>query len=146
MDNHSPEDVSYEVERFTWNWDEGKLEGHQLAPIPKDTVLRIVDTTLGDGEQTAGIVFRNSEKVEIAKLLDAAGIYQIEAGVPAMGGEEKEAIKAVVEAGLSASVMSWNRAVVSDIQHSIDCGVDAVCISVSVSDVHIQHKLGKTRE
>lgn len=146
MHHHGPEDVSYEIERFAWDGDESKLEGHQLAPIPKDTVIRIVDTTLRDGEQTAGVVFSNNEKVEIAGLLDEAGVYQIEAGVPAMGGDEKEAIKAVVNARLSASIMGWNRAVVSDIQHSIECGLDAVCISISVSDIHIQRKLGKTRE
>lgn len=146
MHHVNPEDVSYEIERFTWEWDEGPLQGRQLAPIPKDTVVRIVDTTLRDGEQTAGVVFSNREKVEIAKLLSDAGVYQIEAGVPAMGGDEKEAISEVVKADVSASIMGWNRAVVSDIQASIDCGLDAVCISVSVSDIHIERKLGKTRE
>ena len=146
MHHFDPEDVTYEFERFAWDWDESKLEGHQIAPVPKDTVVRMVDTTLRDGEQTAGVVFSNREKLEIAKLLDAARVHQIEAGVPAMGGDEKEAIRAIAHAGLSASVMGWNRAVISDIQHSIDCGLDAVCISISVSDIHIEHKLRKSRE
>lgn len=42
--------------------------------------------------------------------------------------------------------MAWNRAVISDIENSIDCGVDAVAISISVSDIHIQHKLKTSRE
>ena len=42
--------------------------------------------------------------------------------------------------------MAWNRAVISDIEESIDCGVDAVAISVSVSDIHIKHKLRTSRE
>ena len=53
----------------------------------------IVDTTLRDGEQTAGVVFANEEKVQIAKMLAELGVYQIEAGIPTMGGDEKEAIK-----------------------------------------------------
>ncbi len=106
----------------------------------------IVDTTLRDGEQTAGVVFANKEKVRIAKLLDEIGVHQIEAGVPVMGGDEKEAVKAICHAGLKASIMGWNRPVLKDIEASLDCGVDAVAISISSSDIHIKHKLGTSRE
>lgn len=108
--------------------------------------VTIVDTTLRDGEQTAGVVFSNHEKFRIAKMLDEVGVHQIEAGIPVMGGDEKKVIKEIVDAGLKASIMGWNRAVISDIKHSLDCGVDAVAISISTSDIHIQHKLRSTRE
>lgn len=42
--------------------------------------------------------------------------------------------------------MGWNRAVIADVQHSIDCGCDAVAVSISTSDIHIQNKLKSTRE
>ncbi|MDD3840175.1 MAG: homocitrate synthase [Clostridia bacterium] len=113
--------------------------------MEKDKV-HIVDTTLRDGEQTAGVVFANSEKIRIAKLLDEVGVDQMEVGIPVMGGEEKKAIKAIVKANLNASIMAWNRAVIKDIQESIDCGVDAVAISISTSDIHIKYKLQKSRE
>jgi len=106
----------------------------------------IDDTTLRDGEQTAGVVFANSEKIQIAKMLAEIGVHQIEAGIPAMGGDEKEAIKDIVDLGLPCSILGWNRAVISDVQHSLDCGVDAVAISISVSDIHIKHKLRKDRQ
>jgi len=108
--------------------------------------VKIVDTTLRDGEQTAGVVFANEEKVRIAKLLDKVGVDQIEAGVPVMGGDEREAIEKIVAADLEASIMGWNRAVVSDVKSSIDCGVDAVAVSVSTSDIHIDKKLNESRE
>jgi len=106
----------------------------------------IDDTTLRDGEQTAGVVFANEEKIRIAKMLAQLGVHQIEVGIPAMGGDEKEAITQIASLGLPTSILAWNRAVQADIQHSIDCGVDAVAISISSSDTHIKHKLGKTRE
>lgn len=108
--------------------------------------IHIVDTTLRDGEQTAGVVFANREKITIAKMLDEVGVDQIEAGIPVMGGDEKETLKAIVNLGLNASIMAWNRAVVNDIKHSIECGVDAVAISISSSDIHIEHKLRTSRE
>lgn len=106
----------------------------------------ICDTTLRDGEQTAGVVFSNHEKLRIAKMLADIGVHQIEAGIPVMGGDEKEVIKQIVDAGLNASIMGWNRAVIDDIKHSLDCGVDAVAISISTSDIHIEHKLHSTRD
>lgn len=115
-------------------------------PGYKRDKIYIVDTTLRDGEQTAGVVFANSEKLQIAKMLDELGVDQIEVGIPTMGGDEEEAIRSIVKANLKASIMAWNRAVVEDVQHSIDCGVDAVAISISTSDIHIQYKLQKSRE
>lgn len=112
----------------------------------KNSEIKIVDTTLRDGEQTAGVVFANKEKVQIAKLLDQIGVHQLEVGVPVMGGDEKKAIKDIVKSRLKASIMAWNRAVVADIQQSIDCGVDAVAISISTSDIHIKYKLQTSRE
>lgn len=111
----------------------------------KESKIKIDDTTLRDGEQTAGVVFTNEEKIKIAKMLTEVGVHQIEVGVPAMGGDEKEVIKKIVSLNLPCSILAWNRAEISDIKHSLDCGVDAVAISISASDIHIEHKLGKGR-
>jgi len=108
--------------------------------------IKIVDTTLRDGEQTAGVVFANREKLRIAKFLDEIGVHQIEAGIPVMGGDEAEAVKEICRAGLKASIMGWNRPVIKDIEASLACGVDAVAISISVSDIHIKYKLQTSRE
>lgn len=111
-----------------------------------DKKLYIVDTTLRDGEQTAGVVFANREKIQIARMLDEIGVDEIEAGIPVMGGDEKEAITAIARLGLKARIMAWNRAVISDIQESLKCGVGAVAISIATSDMHIKDKLHSTRE
>jgi homocitrate synthase NifV len=113
--------------------------------LEPDAKIKVVDTTLRDGEQTAGVVFANEEKVKIAQYLDKIGVDQIEAGIPVMGGFEKECIKQIVNLGLKSSIMAWNRAVIADIKQSLECGVDAVAISVSTSDIHIEHKLQTTR-
>lgn len=105
-----------------------------------------VDTTLRDGEQTAGVVFAREEKIMIAKLLDMMGVDQIEAGIPAMGAEEEETLRQIAKLGLKASIMAWNRAVIDDIAKSIRCGVDAIAISIAVSDLHIKYKLRSSRE
>ena len=118
-----------------------------ITNVDGDKKIYIVDTTLRDGEQTAGVVFANEEKVIIADMLSDLGVDQLEVGIPTMGGDEKEASTRIVQRNNGKkSILAWNRAVISDIEQSIDCGVDAVAISVSVSDIHIKHKLKTSRE
>jgi homocitrate synthase NifV len=116
-----------------------------IESVSHDIDIKFDDTTLRDGEQTAGVVFTNEEKVKIAKMLDSLGVDQIEAGIPVMGGDEREVIEQIAHLGLKASILGWNRAAIPDIQTSIDCGVDAVAISLATSDIHIKTKLQKDR-
>ena len=82
--------------------------------------INIVDTTLRDGNGRPEW-FRQCRKNRIARFLDSIGVDQIEAGIPVMGGFEKSASK-IVDLGLKASIMAWNRAVISDIKESLCCG------------------------
>ncbi len=107
--------------------------------------LQIIDTTLRDGEQSAGIVFSTEERLHIVTDLHAAGITEIEVGTPAMGKEEQETLRNLLALPLAAMLIAWNRAEITDIQASIDCGFSCVHISLPVSDLHIMHKLRKDR-
>lgn len=107
--------------------------------------IEIVDTTLRDGEQSPGIVFSAQDKLNIATALNEAGVTWIEAGVPAMGEEEQEAMKMILSAPLEAKIVAWNRASADDILSSVSCGFSFLHISVPVSDLHIEQKLKKSR-
>lgn len=115
-----------------------------MATTDRQQII-IDDTTLRDGEQTAGVVFSLEEKKRIARTLDEIGVGELECGIPAMGREEQAAVRALVDLGLNARLITWNRAVISDIKASINAGVQAVDISLSVSDIHILKKLRKSR-
>lgn len=108
-------------------------------------MYKIVDTTLRDGEQMAGVELGFDDKIEFAKIIDSKDVYQIEAGTPAMGGDEKKSIEQLMNLGLKSKVSAWNRMNISDINHSIDCKVDIVHISVPISDIQIKWKLGRDR-
>jgi len=106
----------------------------------------ILDSTLRDGEQMAGVCFTREQKLKIAALLDEAGVHQIEAGIPAASKQEKEIIMQIMENRKKAVISVWGRLVPSDIEHAADCKPDIIHISVPVSDTHIYTKLKKNRD
>jgi homocitrate synthase NifV len=107
--------------------------------------LTINDTTLRDGEQTAGVAFTLQERMRIAHSLDEAGVAELEVGIPAMGRREQEEIMAIAGLGLSARLIVWCRMLEEDLQAAASCGVKTVNLSISVSDQQIGSKLGKDR-
>lgn len=108
--------------------------------------IKILDTTLRDGEQTPTVSLTPSEKLEIARKLDEFGVDIIEAGSAIVSPGEQEGLRLVAKEGLNAEISTFVRCLQLDIDSALAADVDGVHLVVSTSKLHIQEKLKKTEE
>ena len=112
--------------------------------------IYIFDTTLRDGEQSAGIGFTIDEKVEIARQLQRVNVDIIEAGFPATSPGDREAIARICREVRGPIIAGLARAVASDIDTAYEAlrGAEAprIHIFISASEIHMAQQLRKNRE
>ena len=99
----------------------------------------LIDTTLRDGEQMAGIGLTGKERIAIAGMIAQTGIAEMELGIPVMGSTEVENINDIVReyAGLCRFSV-WCRCCEDDLKAARNCKVEAVHLSLPVSKLHMQ--------
>jgi len=105
--------------------------------IPKKVLIQ--DITLRDGEQQAGLVFSKKDKIKVATLLDEVGVDRIEAGMPAVSSQDKEAVKTIAHSGLHAKVFAFARCMKRDVDLALECGVDGVAMEIPSSEQIIKY-------
>lgn len=112
--------------------------------------IKIFDTTLRDGEQSAGVNLNFSEKLEIAKQLERLNIDIMEAGFPAASKGDFASVQAIANTVKNVSVTGLARAVQSDIDAAWEALKDGaeprIHTFLATSPIHRQYKLKKSKE
>lgn len=110
----------------------------------------IFDTTLRDGEQSAGVTLMPNEKVQIAKQLEKLGVDIIEAGFPWSSKEEFHIVENIAKEVKNTKIC----ALASAQPEAIDAAYKSLKVAknkrihvfLSSSDIHLLYQLKKTRE
>jgi 2-isopropylmalate synthase len=110
--------------------------------------IEIFDTTLRDGEQSAGVNLHRHEKLEIAWQLERLGVTAIEAGFPASSPGDFEAVREIAQKVRGVSVVGLARHVQGDIDAVAEAlrGAEAprLHLFIATSPVHMRDKLRLT--
>src|SRR5499427_1813426 len=125
------------------------IEVIEVVRAPADDRVFIFDTTLRDGEQAPGFALDGDAKRRLAKQLERLGVDVIEAGFPISSPGDFEACQRIAREVRGCSITALARAVRGDIDAVWEAIRDAdrpqIHIVLSVSDIHIQRKLGLSR-
>ncbi|WP_235488375.1 homocitrate synthase, partial [Frankia sp. AvcI1] len=122
-----------------------RFPSSSTTAIQPDAAIKFCDTTLRDGEQAPGVAFTAAEKLAIAAALDAIGVHQIEAGIPAMGVTERDVLREILATDPHAEIVGWCRADHRDVEAAASCGLVTAHLTIPVSDLHLKSKLGRDR-
>jgi 2-isopropylmalate synthase len=107
--------------------------------------IRILDSTLREGEQHPGVSFSNKQRIQIAWMLDSFGVDQIEIS-PIVSEDHHDATKIIMRQGLTADIVAHVRAIKSDVDRALDCDTQWVATYMGISDIHLAAKLRISRE
>ncbi|RFU71541.1 2-isopropylmalate synthase [Peribacillus saganii] len=112
--------------------------------------INIFDTTLRDGEQSAGVNLNFSEKIEIARQLERLGVDIIEAGFPASSKGDFASVQEIARIVRNCSVTGLARSIQSDLDAAWDALKDGaeprIHTFIATSPIHRQYKLKKSKE
>jgi 2-isopropylmalate synthase len=112
--------------------------------------ISIFDTTLRDGEQAPGCSMNIAEKIRMARQIEALGVDIIEAGFPIASEGDFAAVKAVAAECRNVTVAGLARTADADVRRAGEALKDAarprIHTFVATSDIHLEHKLKKSRE
>jgi len=128
------------------NSDDVNYYAHKHNRVNDDTNrIRILDSTLREGEQHPGVSFTKKQRIQVAWLLDSFGVDQIEIS-PIVSQDHFEATKTIIKQGLKADILAHVRAIKSDVDIAISSGASWVATYMGISDIHLSAKLKITRE
>ena len=116
----------------------------------KKNRIIIFDTTLRDGEQSAGASMSIEDKIEIATKLNEMKVDIIEAGFPFASKGDFQAVKKVSEISTHSIICGLARAQDKDIDTAGEALAPAekkrIHTFISTSDLHMKYKLRMSKK
>ncbi len=112
--------------------------------------ITFLDTTLRDGEQAPGNAMTPEQKLNLALMLEEAGVDTIETGFPASSHTDFVATQLISSKLQRASFATFSRTQVNDVRIALEAGGVSdrhlVMLVATGSDLHLENKRHITRE
>ena len=107
--------------------------------------VRLLDSTLREGEQHPGVSFTEKQRAQLAWELDSFGVDQIEIS-PVISPVHRSSTRTILGLGLGADIVCHGRALAADVDIHADLGAEWCAAYIGISEIHMRDKLRITRE
>ncbi|HEU5461526.1 MAG TPA: 2-isopropylmalate synthase [Nitrososphaeraceae archaeon] len=126
--------------------DDPNYYAHQYNNVVNEKKkIKILDSTLREGEQHPGVSFTIKQRIQIAWMLDSFGVDQIEIS-PVVSSDHLEATKTIIKQGLKADIVAHVRAIKSDVDTALKTNSNWIATYMGISDIHLSAKLKISRD
>jgi len=104
--------------------------------------IQFHDVTLRDGEQQAGLIFNKEQKIALADKMAEMGMHRIEAGMPAVSDQDREAVIEIAKRHQGPGepdIFAFARCMKQDVLRAVDCGVKNIVVEIPASDHMVKY-------
>lgn len=104
--------------------------------------IKFHDVTLRDGEQQASLIFNKDQKIALAEKMAEMGMHRIEAGMPAVSSQDREAIIEIAkrhEGPGEPEIFAFARCMKADVLKAVDCGVKGIVVEIPASEHMVKY-------
>lgn len=109
--------------------------------------IRLIDTTLREGEQSPGLLFSEEEKKDIVDGLVKIGITEAELGIASeLQADCKNIIGYCRSQYPQLELSLWSRCKKNDIAYAAARQPDIISLSIPVSEIHLHDKLQRNKD
>lgn len=120
-----------------WNFEPEAMKDFSFAPQ-----IKFHDVSLRDGEQQAGLVFSKDQKIALADKMAEMGMHRIEAGMPAVSAQDREAIIEIAkryDGTNGPEIFAFARCMKQDVLKAVDCGVKGIVVEIPASEHMVKY-------
>lgn len=104
--------------------------------------IELHDVSLRDGEQQAGLLFSKEQKIILADKMAEIGLHRIEAGMPAVSPQDRDAITEIAkryDGPNDPKIFAFARCMKSDVLKAVDCGVKGIVVEIPASEHMVKY-------
>ena len=120
-----------------WNFAQEAVKDFSFAKR-----IKFHDVSLRDGEQQAGLVFSKDQKIALADKMAEMGMHRIEAGMPAVSQQDREAIIEIAKRYNGTNgpeIFAFARCMKQDVMKAVDCGVKGIVVEIPASEHMVKY-------
>lgn len=107
--------------------------------------MELTDVTVRESAQMPGRSYTAEQRIRAGEAIDSLGVDRLQPGFPAAGDVEREVVREL-SSRADAETVAIARALEGDVEAAVTANADVIEVFAPVSELHLEHDLGKSRD